>query len=74
MLAAYSGLNGGSPGNPVSVLFDPATEKNFFIADTNNVYATNTMGASFSTLAPGNMTLSMLLKEIFSAVEKVLSE
>ena len=53
LLAAYPGLNGGSPGNPVSVLFDPATEKNFFIADTNNVYATNTMGASFSTLAPG---------------------
>ncbi len=53
LLATYSGLNGGNPGNPVSVLFDPATEKNFFIADTNNVYATNTMGASFSTLAPG---------------------
>jgi autotransporter-associated beta strand protein len=53
LLTAYSGLNGGNPGNPVSVLFDPATEKNFFIADTNNVYATNTMGASFSTLAPG---------------------
>ncbi len=52
LLATYSGLNGGNPGNPVSVLFDPATEKNFFIADTNNVYATNTMGASFSTLAP----------------------
>jgi autotransporter-associated beta strand protein len=53
LLTAYSGLNGGNPGNPVSVLFDPATEKSFFIADTNNVYATNTMGASFSTLAPG---------------------
>jgi autotransporter-associated beta strand protein len=53
LLTAYSGLNGGNPGNPVSVLFDPATEKNFFIADTNNVYATNTTGASLSTLAPG---------------------
>ena len=53
LLTAYSGLNGGNPGNPVSVLVDPATEKNFFIADTNNVYATNTMGTSFSTLAPG---------------------
>jgi autotransporter-associated beta strand protein len=53
LLTPYSGLNGGKPGDPVSVLFDPATEKNFFIADANNVYATNTMGASFSTLAPG---------------------
>jgi autotransporter-associated beta strand protein len=54
LLTAYSGLNGGNPGDPVGVLFDPATQNKFFIADTINVYATQNLGANFTTLALPN--------------------
>ena len=44
-------MNGGNPGDPLSVLFDPSTEHKFFIADANNVYATSNTGQTLSTLA-----------------------
>jgi autotransporter-associated beta strand protein len=50
LLTSFQSVNGGNPGDPLSVLFDPATEHKFFIADANNVYATNNTGQTLSTL------------------------
>ena len=45
-----------SANDPSNVLFDPATEHKFFIADSVNVYKTNDTGTTLSTLTlPGNL-------------------
>jgi autotransporter-associated beta strand protein len=44
LLTSYSGAN------PVDVLFDPATEHKFFIADVHSVYATNDTGHTLTAL------------------------
>ena len=50
LLSSFANANGGNPGDPVGVLFDPLTEHKFFIADTINVYATNDTGNTLRTL------------------------
>lgn len=50
LLTSFQTVNGGNPGDPSSVLFDPATETKFFIADGINVYATKDTGQTLSTL------------------------
>jgi autotransporter-associated beta strand protein len=57
LLTGYQNLNGGQPGDPLDAIFDPATEKKFFIADTFNVYETQDTGNTLTTLAlPGTLS------------------
>jgi len=56
LLTSYNNavVNNGAD-NPIGVLFDPLTEKKFFITDIHNVYATTNTGSTLRTLTlPAN--------------------
>ena len=57
LLSAYANLRGGSPGDPISVLFDPATAQKYFVADTYNVYGTSNGTAAASSVAFSTLAL-----------------
>jgi autotransporter-associated beta strand protein len=55
LLSSYSGFFKGFSVDPTNVLFDPATEHNFFIADGIHVFATQNTGQTLNAMTlPAN--------------------